>query len=163
MTAGSGILHQEMPKGDAGANAWLSALGEPALVPKMTAPRYQDIPSSAIPGVTDDEGTRVRIVCGEFWGKKGPVEGFGRGPKLPRCPGTSSLSTRPLPSHLGSDRGPPVIVGKNVLRSFFSELMTDTHEHANPKRPTGPIEPVRNALTRWSQPDANIKSRAMDL
>lgn len=35
---------------------------------KMTDPHYQDIPASAIPEVTEDDGTRVRIICGEFWG-----------------------------------------------------------------------------------------------
>ena len=72
MTAGSGILHQEMPKGDPqgrmhGFQLWANL---PASL-KMTDPRYQDIPSSAIPEVTDDDGTRVRVICGEFWGKKG--------------------------------------------------------------------------------------------
>jgi redox-sensitive bicupin YhaK (pirin superfamily) len=81
MTAGSGILHQEMPKGDArgrmqGFQLWANL---PASL-KMTDPRYQDIPSQAIPEVTDDDGTRVRVVCGEFWGKKGPVEGVAADP-----------------------------------------------------------------------------------
>jgi redox-sensitive bicupin YhaK (pirin superfamily) len=81
MTAGSGILHQEMPKGDAsgrmhGFQLWANL---PASL-KMTDPRYQDIPSSAIPEATDDDGTRVRIICGEFWGKKGPVEGVAADP-----------------------------------------------------------------------------------
>ena len=81
MTAGSGILHQEMPKGDAGGRMhgfqlWANL---PAAL-KMTDPRYQDIPSSAIPEVTDDDGTRARIICGEFWGKRGPVEGVAADP-----------------------------------------------------------------------------------
>ena len=46
----------------------------------MTDPRYQDIPASAIPEVTDDDGTHVRVICGEFWGKKGPVEGVAADP-----------------------------------------------------------------------------------
>jgi redox-sensitive bicupin YhaK (pirin superfamily) len=46
----------------------------------MTDPRYQDIPSSAIPEVTEDEGTKARIICGEFWGKRGPVEGVAADP-----------------------------------------------------------------------------------
>jgi redox-sensitive bicupin YhaK (pirin superfamily) len=76
MTAGSGILHQEMPKGDEhgrmhGFQLWANL---PAAL-KMTDPRYQDIPSSAIPEVTEDDGTKARVICGEFWGKKGPVEG----------------------------------------------------------------------------------------
>ena len=81
MTAGSGILHQEMPKGDAngrmhGFQLWANL---PAAL-KMTDPRYQDIPSAAIPEVTEDDGTHVRIICGEFWGKKGPVEGVAADP-----------------------------------------------------------------------------------
>ena len=47
---------------------------------KMSDPRYQDIPASAIPEVTDDDGTRARIICGEFWGKRGPVEGVAADP-----------------------------------------------------------------------------------
>lgn len=81
MTAGSGILHQEMPKGDErgrmhGFQLWANL---PSSL-KMTDPRYQDIPSSAIPEITDDDGTKVRVICGEFWGKKGPVEGVAADP-----------------------------------------------------------------------------------
>jgi redox-sensitive bicupin YhaK (pirin superfamily) len=46
----------------------------------MIDPRYQDIPSSAIPEVTDDDGTHVRVICGEFWGQRGPVEGVAADP-----------------------------------------------------------------------------------
>ena len=82
MTAGSGILHQEMPKGDAkgrmhGFQLWANL---PSQL-KMTDPRYQDIKSQDIPEVTDDDGTHVRVVCGEFWGKKGPVDGVAADPQ----------------------------------------------------------------------------------
>ena len=82
MTAGSGILHQEMPKGDErgrmhGFQLWANL---PAAL-KMTDPRYQDIPSAAIPEVTEDDGTKARIICGEFWGKTGPVEGVAADPR----------------------------------------------------------------------------------
>ncbi|HXW57346.1 MAG TPA: pirin family protein [Candidatus Cybelea sp.] len=81
MTAGSGILHQEMPKGDSegrmhGFQLWANL---PASL-KMTDPRYQDVPSKAIPEVTEDDGTRVRVICGQFWGKRGPVEGVAADP-----------------------------------------------------------------------------------
>ena len=46
----------------------------------MTAPRYQEVKAAEIPEVTDDDGTRARIVCGTFWGKKGPVEGVAADP-----------------------------------------------------------------------------------
>lgn len=81
MTAGSGILHQEMPRGDAhgrmhGFQLWANL---PSSL-KMTDPHYQDIPSSAIPEVTEDDGTSARIICGEFWGKRGPVKGVAADP-----------------------------------------------------------------------------------
>jgi hypothetical protein len=47
----------------------------------MTAPRYQDVPGGAIPEVVDDDGTRVRVICGEFWGKRGPVDGVAADPR----------------------------------------------------------------------------------
>ena len=82
MTAGSGIMHQEMPQGDAqgrmhGFQLWANL---PRAL-KMTAPRYQDVQAKDIPEVTDDDGTHVRIVVGDFWGKKGPVEGVAADPR----------------------------------------------------------------------------------
>jgi quercetin 2,3-dioxygenase len=82
MTAGSGILHQEMPKGD--RRGWMHGFQLWANLPavhKMTAPRYQDVPGSAIPEIVDDDGTRVRVICGNFWGKQGPVEGIAADPR----------------------------------------------------------------------------------
>ena len=81
MTAGSGIIHQEMPKGDPtgrmhGFQLWANL---PASL-KMTAPRYQEVKTTDIPEVTDDDGTHVRIVCGNFWGKSGPVDGIAADP-----------------------------------------------------------------------------------
>jgi redox-sensitive bicupin YhaK (pirin superfamily) len=82
MTAGSGIMHQEMPRGDGlgrmhGFQLWANL---PASL-KMTAPRYQDITSAEIPDVTDDDGTRVKVICGDFWGKAGPVDGIAAEPR----------------------------------------------------------------------------------
>ncbi len=82
MTAGSGILHQEMPKGDPqghmhGFQLWANL---PSTL-KMTTPRYQDVKGADIPEVTDDDGTRVRVVCGDFWGAKGPVDGVAADPR----------------------------------------------------------------------------------
>jgi redox-sensitive bicupin YhaK (pirin superfamily) len=81
MTAGSGIIHQEMPKGDSkgrmhGFQLWANL---PKAL-KMTAPRYQGVKSADIPEVADDDGTKARIICGDFWGKKGPVEGIAANP-----------------------------------------------------------------------------------
>jgi quercetin 2,3-dioxygenase len=81
MTAGSGIIHQEMPKGDRigqmhGFQLWANL---PASQ-KMTAPRYQEVKSNEIPEVKDDDGTQVRVVCGDYWGKRGPVDGIATNP-----------------------------------------------------------------------------------
>ncbi|MGA2313125.1 MAG: pirin family protein [Xanthobacteraceae bacterium] len=82
MTAGRGILHQEMPQGDTkgrmhGFQLWANLPS----THKMTAPRYQDIKAADIPEIVDDDGTRVRVVCGDFWGKRGPVEGVAADPR----------------------------------------------------------------------------------
>jgi len=82
MTAGRGILHQEMPQGDTqgrmhGFQLWANL---PSSL-KMTAPRYQDIKAAEIPEIADDDGTIVRIVCGDFWGSRGPVEGVAADPR----------------------------------------------------------------------------------
>ena len=82
MTAGSGILHQEMPRGDAdgrmhGFQLWANL---PSSL-KMTAPRYQDVAARDIPVALDDDGTEVRVICGSFWGKKGPVDGVAADPR----------------------------------------------------------------------------------
>lgn len=82
MTAGSGIMHQEMPKGNAqgqmhGFQLWANL---PSTL-KMTAPRYQDVQGKDIPEVIDDDGTAVRVIVGEFWGKHGPVDGIAADPQ----------------------------------------------------------------------------------
>ena len=82
MTAGSGILHQEMPRGNAsgqmhGFQLWSNL---PASL-KMTSPRYQDVESKDIPTVVDDDGTSVRVIIGSFWGKTGPVDGIAADPQ----------------------------------------------------------------------------------
>ncbi len=82
MTAGRGILHQEMPKGD--ANGQIHGFQLWANLPaahKMTAPRYQDVQATDIPEITDDDGTKARVICGTFWGQKGPVEGIAADPR----------------------------------------------------------------------------------
>jgi len=81
MTAGRGIIHQEMPKGDGsgrmhGFQLWANL---PAAL-KMTPPRYQEVQANDVPVVTDDDGTQVRIICGSFWGKRGPVDGIAADP-----------------------------------------------------------------------------------
>jgi redox-sensitive bicupin YhaK (pirin superfamily) len=75
MTAGSGIIHQEMPKGQEDGLMWGFQLW--ANLPasqKMMDPRYRDIKSQQVPEIIQDEGVKVKIVCGEIEGVKGPVK-----------------------------------------------------------------------------------------
>lgn len=75
MTAGSGIIHQEMPKGQEDGLMWGFQLW--ANLPashKMMAPRYQDIKSNQIPEIALDGGVNVKVICGEMNGLKGPVQ-----------------------------------------------------------------------------------------
>ena len=81
MTAGSGIMHQEMPSPDArgvnhGFQLWANLPG----AQKMVDPRYQDVNAREIPEITDDDGTHVRIITGTFWGRTGPVDGIAADP-----------------------------------------------------------------------------------
>ena len=82
MTAGSGIIHQEMPMPGAspifhGFQLWSNLPAKK----KMMDPRYQDIPSKDIPEVVEDDGTKARIITGDFWGKTGPVTGIETNPR----------------------------------------------------------------------------------
>lgn len=82
MTAGIGILHQEMPQGDAqgrmhGFQLWANL---PSSL-KMTGPRYQDVKSKDIPEISEDDGTKIRVVCGDYGGQKGPVDGIAADPR----------------------------------------------------------------------------------
>ena len=75
-------MHQEMPKGNEqgqmhGFQLWANL---PASL-KMTTPRYQDIEGTNIPEIIDDDGTSVKIIIGEFWGKRGPVDGIAADPQ----------------------------------------------------------------------------------
>jgi len=74
MTAGSGIIHQEMPKGDArgrmgGFQLWANL---PA-AQKMMDPRYRDVKAAVIPEVKGDGGATVKVICGKVGGTVGPV------------------------------------------------------------------------------------------
>jgi hypothetical protein len=75
MTAGSGILHQEMPEGDPdgrmyGFQLWANL----PRAEKMMHPRYQDVKSAQIPVVTREDGVTIRVICGDVDGVRGPVE-----------------------------------------------------------------------------------------
>ena len=82
MTAGSGIIHQEMPKGNKngamhGFQLWANLPSNQ----KMTAPRYQDIKSKEIKSLVDDDGTIIKVIAGNYRGYKGPVDGIAAEPE----------------------------------------------------------------------------------
>ena len=81
LTAGSGILHQEMPKGNEkgemhGFQLWANL---PSSL-KMTSPNYQDIPSNEIKEIHDDDGSIIRVIIGNYRGYSGPVKGISSDP-----------------------------------------------------------------------------------
>jgi redox-sensitive bicupin YhaK (pirin superfamily) len=142
MTAGRGILHQEMPKGDQqgrmhGFQLWSNL---PSSL-KMTEPRYQDISGPDIPEVTDDDGTRVRIICGRFWGKSGPVEGVAADPRY------LDISVAPgHKKHLAVDRANNafayVFAGSGTFRDASSPQPVKTEQIGGPN--DGLIDEVGN-------------------
>ncbi|WP_440948396.1 pirin family protein [Methanosarcina sp. T3] len=74
MTAGSGIIHQEMPEGDKNGTLWGFQLW--ANLPashKMMNPRYQEIKNNRVPELFMEKGLKVRVICGEVNGIEGPV------------------------------------------------------------------------------------------
>jgi quercetin 2,3-dioxygenase len=74
MTAGSGLVHSEMPEQENGLmwgfQLWVNLPADQ----KMTAPRYQDIAAERIPEVDAGEGARVRVLAGRFGSVEGPVQ-----------------------------------------------------------------------------------------
>jgi redox-sensitive bicupin YhaK (pirin superfamily) len=144
MTAGRGILHQEMPKGDArgrmhGFQLWANL---PSRL-KMTAPRYQDIAAKDIPEITDDDGTHVRLITGEFWGKKGPVEGVAADPRY------LDISVPP---------GMRKVIKVDRTNHVFAYVFAGSGSFRNASQPYG----VVNELTN-ERDDARVSNRSLIL
>ncbi|MGH9505384.1 MAG: pirin family protein [Terriglobales bacterium] len=147
MTAGSGIIHQEMPKGDAagrmhGFQLWANM---PA-VQKMDPPRYQEVQAADIPVVTDDDGTSARVVCGSFWGTRGPVDG------IPADPIYLDISVPP-----GHRKALPV----ETTRHAFAYVFAGAGKFCNASEPLAvPTEPVG-----WldTAPPADAENRSLVL
>jgi len=75
MTAGSGIIHQEMPKGDeAGHMGGFQLWANLPASHKMMEPRYRDVKSNQIPVVSTKNGVKIRVISGEVDGTKGPAQ-----------------------------------------------------------------------------------------
>ena len=75
MTAGSGIIHQEMPKGDsAGRMEGFQLWANLPAADKMMPPRYRDISAAQIPTLTLESGAEVKVICGQIGEVRGPVQ-----------------------------------------------------------------------------------------
>jgi quercetin 2,3-dioxygenase len=147
MTAGSGIIHQEMPKGDLagrmhGFQLWANL---PSSL-KMTAPRYQEVKSHDIPVVTDDDGTSARIVCGSFWGAIGPVNG---------------IAADPIYLDVSIPPGKRKILPVETRRHAFAYVFAGTGKFCNA---SGPLD-VPTEGVRWldTDPPAEAENRSLVL
>jgi redox-sensitive bicupin YhaK (pirin superfamily) len=76
MTAGSGIIHEEMPKPLRGKNRGFQLWVNLPASHKMTNPTYRGFTAQEIPEVVRNDGARIRIICGDYDGTAGPVEGL---------------------------------------------------------------------------------------
>jgi redox-sensitive bicupin YhaK (pirin superfamily) len=82
MTAGSGIIHQEMPKGDtAGIMGGFQLWANLPASHKMMAPRYHGVTQDEIPVVSAEKGVKIRVICGQVQGQEGPVRGIVTNPQ----------------------------------------------------------------------------------
>ncbi len=132
MTAGRGILHQEMPKGDPdgrmhGFQLWANL---PASL-KMMPPRYQDIAAVDIPSVTDDDGATVRVICGNFWGVSGPVDGVAADPRYLDVSVPPGKKKR-LNVALGLHAFAYVFAGSGTFRDASSPRLVETEPVGEP-------------------------------
>src|ERR1700739_272868 len=107
----------------------------------MHDPRYQDIPASAIPELTDDDGARVRVVCGEFWGKRGPVEGVAADPNFPAITVPPDLRTR-LKVETTRNAFAYVFAGSGTFRDASDPQAVLTDQVVDPN--AAPVYDVRN-------------------
>jgi redox-sensitive bicupin YhaK (pirin superfamily) len=129
MTAGSGIIHQEMPKGDHagrmhGFQLWANL---PSSL-KLTKPRYQEVKSPAIPEIKDDDGTAVRVVCGSFWGQRGPVDG---------------IAADPMYLDVSVPPGRRKVLSVETVRHAFAYVFAGSGKFCNASDPLSvPTEPV---------------------
>jgi quercetin 2,3-dioxygenase len=147
MTAGSGIVHQEMPKGNQagqmhGFQLWANL---PAAL-KMTAPRYQEVKAAGIPELQDDDGTRIRIICGDYRSTRGPVDEVAAQPRY------FDISVPP-----GRTKTLPVETGRHV----FAYVFAGAGKFCNASEPLSvPTEAVRWANTT---PPAEATNRSLVL
>ncbi|MGE0439194.1 MAG: pirin family protein [Gemmatimonadales bacterium] len=137
MTAGRGILHHEMPEGDPGGRMhgfqlWANL---PSSL-KMTAPRYQDVAAADIPEVIEDDGTVIRVVCGGFGGRTGPVDG---------------IATEPIYLDVSVPPGKRKTLPVDTYRSAFAYVFAGSGSFRDASEPFGVLtEKADDVLVRES-------------
>jgi redox-sensitive bicupin YhaK (pirin superfamily) len=147
MTAGRGIIHQEMPKGDHdgrmhGFQLWANL---PSSL-KMTAPRYQEVKAADVPVATDDDGTRARVVCGTLWGTHGPVD---------------EVAIDPIYVDVEVPPGKRKTIAVETTRNAFAYVFGGTGKFCNASAPLAvPTEPAGWAD---STPPAHADNRSLVL
>jgi redox-sensitive bicupin YhaK (pirin superfamily) len=147
MTAGSGIIHQEMPKGDRdgrmhGFQLWANL---PAQL-KMTAPRYQEVKAADVPVVVDDDGTKVGVICGTFGNASGPADG---------------VAAEPMYLDVSVPAGKRKTIPVATTRHAFAYVFAGTGKFCNASTPLAvPTEPVGWADT---SPPAEAGNRSLVL
>jgi quercetin 2,3-dioxygenase len=147
MTAGSGIVHQEMPKGDRdgrmhGFQLWANL---PATL-KMTAPRYQEVKAADIPLATDDDGTQARVICGRLWGTTGPVD---------------EVAIDPIYLDVAVPPGKRKALPVETSRNAFAYVFSGSGKFCNASEPLAvPAEPAGWAD---SKPPAEAENRSLVL
>jgi redox-sensitive bicupin YhaK (pirin superfamily) len=147
MTAGSGIIHQEMPAGDAegrmhGFQLWANL---PASL-KMTPPRYQGILAADIPSVTDDDGTAVKLITGSFWGKRGPVDG---------------IAADPVYLDVSVPPGKRKSFAIDTRRQAFAYVFAGTGKFCNASEPLA--VPTESAIWNETTPPSDARNRSLVL
>jgi redox-sensitive bicupin YhaK (pirin superfamily) len=101
---------------------------------KMTPPRYQDVKGADVPEVTDDDGTKARVLCGTFWGATGPVDGIAAEPSY------VDIWVPP-----GKKKSLPI----ETTRHAFAYVFAGSGRFANASPPRGVLT---DAIGAWNTP-----------
>ena len=147
MTAGRGIIHQEMPHGDAdgrmhGFQLWANL---PSSL-KMTAPRYQDVKAKDVPTAHDDDGTQVRVVCGSYRGTRGPVD---------------DVAAKPVYLDVSIPAGKRKVLPVETTSQAFAYVFAGTGQFCNASKPLA--VPTEGAGWAEAKPPAHADNRTLVL
>ena len=170
MTAGRGILHQEMPHGDGqgrmhGFQLWANLPS----VAEDDRPALPGRPGAEIPELVEDDGTVVRIICGEFWGRRGPVDGIAADPRyldvsvppgkrrtlkveVARVGGDAVDGAAPAPELAADDPHHRAVIVDDLGDLGARDVLVARRRHLQRRRQVGPeleaVHPARRVAVR---------------